>query len=228
MATVPCARSLRRRGIDAMYRIAWSSLSSPSQPREARLGRPVSTSKPSDVIAVTCQNRSSANTPSRPARLASPWFVNGPSIRRCVGSFSSLSASSVTSPPCHVLNSGKSCRSARPASVTSLPVSRRRSLSFPRNASIAPSPVGVPIRFTLSSFSQNLRLATPASEIARCQVMLNVRKFGKWRTTSRPRSVSLPPGYSLRSRCSNCGMRARCCRPSSVSCREPPSLRLVT
>src|SRR5205085_2705877 len=46
--------------------------------------------------------------------------------------------------------------------------------------------------------------------------------------TADPRSVSVRPAYPLGFTRSNCGMRARCKRPSSESCREPPRLRAVT
>ena len=66
-----------------------------------------------------------------------------------------------------------------PASVTSRPVLKRRSCGLPCSASIAPSPVGEPIRLTSSSCSQKRRLATPASVMPACHVISNARRFGK-------------------------------------------------
>ena len=82
VATASCARSRRRRGIAAMCRIATSSLNRPSAPSTSRFGSVAECAKPSDVMPVTCQNRSRSTTPSRPARLARPALVNGPSISR--------------------------------------------------------------------------------------------------------------------------------------------------
>ena len=50
VATDSWARSRRRRGIAAMWRIATSSLNRPSAPSDTRFGMPGSDAKPSDVM----------------------------------------------------------------------------------------------------------------------------------------------------------------------------------
>ncbi len=172
---------------------------------------------------VVCQKKLKPKMPSSPRRLASPCWVNGPSIKRLVGSALKDIRPYSGSPPCHDLKFGKSCNSFKPSSVTFRPVLKRRSFVLPVSAAIAPSPTLHPSRSTSSSSLQKLSLEIPLSETLFCQNIANIRRSDKCFNTSRPRSVTWPPRVSSRS----CGMRARHCKPSSVRRFEPLRLSEV-
>ena len=160
--------------------------------------------------AVTCQNRSSSTTPSRPARPASPVGERAVDQQMPFG----LPDSARRATP--RLQQRKVVQQRQPASVTSLPVLNmtQAGLSLQRRDRAVAGRRSHQVH-VLESIAKSQMAHAGIGDAALPGHLESAQSSGRWRRTSRPRSVSLPPGYSLRSSCA-----AAACAPAAADRRR--------